>query len=139
MTRPYRRHDPPGGPYKHPPRAELSPERLAAIHKYHRDYYATHPNVRRNTLSYMRVRGWERKEKLAVFKALRGCADCGERDPLVLDFDHLPGTNKIASLSYMANKTVAWPKIVAEIEKCDVVCANCHRRRTFSRKVRPTP
>lgn len=58
------------------------------------------------------------------------CADCGETDPVVLDFDHL--RDKEFSIG---NQLIirSWAQILAEIEKCDVVCANCHRRRTAIR------
>ena len=59
------------------------------------------------------------------------CTDCGERDPAVLEFDHLRGKEfDIAqALAYRG-----WASILAEIEKCEVVCANCHRRRTAMRR-----
>lgn len=59
----------------------------------------------------------------------RGCADCGETDPVVLEFDHVRGV-KAANISRMVSDLVGLGRIEAEIEKCDVVCANCHRRRT---------
>lgn len=57
------------------------------------------------------------------------CVDCGESDPVVLDFDHL--RDKTKNVTAMLNST--WPRIRREIEKCEVVCANCHRRRTAAR------
>lgn len=58
------------------------------------------------------------------------CVDCGETDPVVLEFDHLGGKAFTISteLAYRS-----WETILAEIEKCQVVCANCHRRRTALR------
>ena len=58
------------------------------------------------------------------------CIDCGESDPIVLEFDHRTGTEKVDSVTEMASNNCSWAKILAEIEKCDVRCANCHRRRT---------
>src|SRR4051794_36986150 len=57
--------------------------------------------------------------------------DCGETDPVVLEFDHLRDKEfDIASgIHYHA-----WSKVLAEIAKCEVVCANCHRRRTARRR-----
>lgn len=66
-------------------------------------------------------------------KVARGCADCGYREnPVALDFDHLPGHRKEFRIATMAS---GWSKakIDAEIAKCDVVCANCHRIRTSER------
>jgi hypothetical protein len=60
---------------------------------------------------------------------LSGCVDCGERDILTLDFDHVRGI-KTHNVSYLVKLGVAWAKILTEIEKCDIRCANCHRRKT---------
>ena len=66
---------------------------------------------------------------LAYLKA-NPCVDCGESDPVVLDFDHLDGGNKTDNVSDLVKRRVTWAKIRREIEKCVVRCANCHRRRT---------
>src|SRR3546814_12943116 len=58
------------------------------------------------------------------------CADCGETDPVVLEFDHL--RDKVGNVSAMVHSNELW-RLVDEIEKCEVVCANCHRRRTARR------
>lgn len=67
-------------------------------------------------------------------KLQRGCADCGYREHVeALDFDHMPGhekEHKIATLAAGARRE----KIDAEIAKCEVVCANCHRVRTAQRR-----
>ena len=60
------------------------------------------------------------------------CMDCGESyPPYVMDFDHRE--NKVMNVSLMVQRGVAWEALYAEIEKCDVVCSNCHRLRTFGR------
>jgi hypothetical protein len=58
------------------------------------------------------------------------CVDCGETDPLVLGFDHL--RDKKSSIS-KGLRDREWQSVLDEIAKCDVVCANCHRRRTARR------
>lgn len=59
------------------------------------------------------------------------CADCQEKFPYyVMDFDHVRG-KKIAAISRLINKG-SLSALLAEMEKCDVVCANCHRIRTWS-------
>lgn len=59
------------------------------------------------------------------------CMDCGVSYPAhVMDLDHVRG-EKVGNLSKMALKTP--DTILAEIAKCDVVCANCHRERTQQR------
>lgn len=57
------------------------------------------------------------------------CVGCGEADPIVLDFDHVRG-EKLAGVSQLVSWARKWEVILAEIEKCDVRCANCHRRKT---------
>ena len=63
------------------------------------------------------------------------CVDCENSYPYyVMDMDHVRGVKQF-QLSVAANKRKALPTIQEEIAKCDVVCANCHRERTFSRQV----
>jgi hypothetical protein len=59
------------------------------------------------------------------------CADCGETDPLVLEFDHI-GDKRFTIGSAFTNRN--WQEILDEIATCEVVCANCHRRRTARRR-----
>jgi hypothetical protein len=58
------------------------------------------------------------------------CVDCGEADPLVLEFDHKDDVIKVDDLSVMTRYR-SIKAITEEIAKCDVRCANCHRRRTI--------
>lgn len=59
------------------------------------------------------------------------CVDCAESDVAVLDFDHVDRQTKLASVSRMINDCVSVRKLRAEIAKCEVRCANCHRRKTM--------
>jgi hypothetical protein len=54
--------------------------------------------------------------------------DCGESDPVVLDFDHRDRRAKFANVSDMLTYSIK--RVISEIAKCDVRCANDHRRRT---------
>jgi hypothetical protein len=58
-----------------------------------------------------------------------GCCDCGERDPVVLDFDHV-GDKRAGVTRLALRASVAGLR--AEIEQCVVRCANCHRIRTMT-------
>lgn len=59
------------------------------------------------------------------------CVDCGEADPLVLEFDHL-GDKKF-NISEAIRGYRSMDAFLVELQKCEVVCANCHRRRTAVR------
>lgn len=58
------------------------------------------------------------------------CVDCGQTNPIVLDFDHRDDVDKIDCVSRLIANTVSVETIQEEIDKCDVRCANCHRIRT---------
>ena len=69
------------------------------------------------------------KEYVLDFLMKNPCIDCGENDPIVLDFDHIG--DKTNTISKMVRNMCGIKKIENEIKKCVVRCANCHRRKTF--------
>lgn len=93
-------------------------------------WYRDHPEARPERMDgYAKRRRRKNEERILEYLRAHPCVDCGERDPVVLEFDHL--RDKIANVSAMHGSP--WWKILAEIAKCEVVCANCHRRRTMAR------
>lgn len=83
------------------------------------------------TLEVARMAGYRDTNRALLLAHLLShpCVDCGEFDPVVLDFDHRDPSSKRTEVARLAG-TKPWPQVLAEIEKCDVRCANCHRRRT---------
>jgi len=69
-----------------------------------------------------------RQAKLDALK--EGCTDCKNTDIRVLEFDHRPGVEKLFDIG---GDPKGLNKLLEEIAKCDVVCANCHRIRTIER------
>jgi hypothetical protein len=83
-------------------------------------------NIKRNL--------WRRK--IQEIKSVTPCADCGEIFPhYVMDFDHRPGSDKRFNVSAV-EKCPSDKAFGEEVAKCEVVCANCHRHRTFIRKTK---
>lgn len=70
-----------------------------------------------------------RQRFITAVKTTAGCIDCGTCEGK-LDFDHRPGTKKDFRLALCGGKS--WPRIVAEMEKCDVRCGSCHLLRHWN-------
>ena len=70
------------------------------------------------------------REKFREYLNASWCADCGIRDFAVLEFDHRDPGDKHYDISSVARGPNSWATVLKEIAKCDVVCANCHRKRT---------
>jgi hypothetical protein len=68
------------------------------------------------------------QEKVIEYLREHPCVDCGETDIVVLEFDHQG--DKAEEVNLMVRAGAPWRRILAEIMKCEVVCANDHRRRT---------
>lgn len=98
---------------------------------YKQEHYAA------NRQRYIDAADRRRKEVIAKRVAFlvaylreHPCIDCGEKDPIVLEFDHL------RDKEFSVGKGIrdrAWKSVLDEMAKCEVVCANCHRRRTAKR------
>lgn len=70
------------------------------------------------------------QSQLREYLSARVCADCGCSDWRVLEFDHRDPEEKVFNVANMM-RAWSWKNILREIEKCEVVCANCHRIRTY--------
>ena len=79
-----------------------------------------------------RVKRRELHRKFIEYLMKHPCIDCGESDPIVLEFDHRDERVKLMSINRMRTMRYSWDAILVEIAKCDIRCANCHRRRTAS-------
>lgn len=97
--------------------------------KYHRQHYELNKAryieqaTRNNPIQRQRARDY-----VLAYLAEHPCVDCKEGDPVVLDFDHL--RDKKYNICNLVRNGASLETIRIEIEKCEVRCANCHRRRT---------
>ena len=84
-----------------------------------------------------KIRNKSQKNKNRKFvswvKGRSCCVDCGENNPLVLDFDHVTG-EKVMNISDMSRTSYSTETIMDEIDKCEVRCSNCHRLITHQRR-----
>lgn len=92
-------------------------------------------HYRRNKSAYI-ARNSEKKGQLRDFlhkyKEFHGCKDCGGKFAFyILDLDHRDPHKKKFQPSKLAERG-SWEKMLEELAKCDVVCANCHRVRTHN-------
>jgi len=97
--------------------------------RYNKGYYQTtkeihNPGRAERRIAFRR----EMQDLLLEYLKKHPCIDCGETDPIVLEFDHRG--DKLGNISQF----VAWGKpkqvVLDEVAKCDVRCANCHKRKT---------
>lgn len=98
-------------------------------------------NYHKNKERYYKVaRKRDLKLKLFIAKLKdKPCKDCNKKyPPYVMDFDHLDKNTKVANVSYLKRHRVAFDKILKEVEKCELVCANCHRIRSYKRQKKLT-
>jgi hypothetical protein len=102
-----------------------------SCHKtYHRSWYLRNDAVRREEIKA------HQRERLALLRAMKDgpCSDCHGRFHFsAMDFDHVRGEKQITPV-LMARQGWSLARIQAELEKCELVCSNCHRVRTHFRR-----
>ena len=76
----------------------------------------------------------ERKVWFDKLKTNYCCSVCGEKDPQCLDFHHKESRDKKYNIAYMSVRGYSEEKIITEIAKCIVFCANCHRKHHVLKK-----
>jgi hypothetical protein len=99
----------------------------------HKRYYL------KNKALYKDKNSRRRKELIDFVISLKQkpCMDCGVQYPhYVMDFDHRDRKTKLTTINRMVNyHSFSQEKILEEMAKCDLVCANCHRIRTYCRVI----
>jgi hypothetical protein len=95
-----------------------------------RAYYRTNNAQHKvKVLANKQCRIKQNQGRLREYLLCHPCVDCGEEDLVVLEFDHVKGV-KLRDVCGMVQAGYSWTKILAEVAKCEVRCANCHRRKT---------
>lgn len=102
--------------------------------KYQREWYKRNKERQKK---WVRDRQALLTQKIRDYKLELGCKDCGYNEHFAaLDFDHLG--DKEYNIAELSRRGWCWERILREIEKCEVVCSNCHRIRTYKR-LKPAP
>lgn len=97
---------------------------------YMKAYYRNNPDKKSEHDEWVKRRSHERKDMLIKLKGGK-CMDCGfAGHPAALDFDHRNPFEKYLPIARLLNGA-KMAKLMEEVEKCDLVCANCHRIRTW--------
>jgi hypothetical protein len=78
------------------------------------------------------ARRYRKRNRAYVVEYLRThpCVDCGEADPIVLEFDHVESESKEFSIAELSRSDCSVLQLQREMNKCVVRCVHCHRRRT---------
>lgn len=101
------------------------------VNAYNRAYYAANAVKLRKQKRVTNTARRKNLRQIILDAKTRPCKDCNQSYPVyVMDFDHVKGA-KSFNLGSVTAVTVAESTLLAEIAKCDVVCANCHRIRTY--------
>lgn len=103
----------------------------------HKKYYEAN---KEKVLAQVGLRNKENRKRNKTFVldylSEHPCVDCGEKDIIVLEFDHVRG-EKVGDVKKMMF-SYSIQSLTEEIEKCEVRCANCHRRITHKRRIMNT-
>ena len=110
----------------------------ACMSKHHKAYYKSSPTRRIRIKEVKRERARQNRLYVQGYLRTHPCVDCGEQDVVVLDFDHVRGVKhrrmrKSRGIRTLVHEGVSLKVLKAEIAKCDVRCANDHRRVTAKR------
>lgn len=103
---------------------DCSREYIKNHYKNNRQYYIKKA-MKRNRVIIQKA-----QEYLGSYLITHPCVDCGETDILVLEFDHVDKASKMENVSRIIRKGASLESLIKEVSKCDVRCANCHRRKT---------
>ena len=105
---------------------------LSARNAYSREYYRKHKAERIAT--FVKINRERRHARYAEIQTLKSnpCTDCEKSFPYyVMDFDHRDPATKTYDVPTMVKQMFAWGTVLTEVAKCDLVCACCHRLRTY--------
>lgn len=99
------------------------------MQKYRRDWYARNREV---SIETVKKRNNDLVKWFRNYKRTCSCSICGENHPACLTFHHRNASEKIIEVSILVARHNKRERVLAEIAKCDVMCANCHAKLHYS-------
>jgi predicted HNH restriction endonuclease len=75
------------------------------------------------------------REEFEEYKKTLECSICGENHPATLDFHHTDPTKKEIIISKAVGRNWGWESLNREIEKCIILCSNCHRKLHYEENI----
>ena len=94
-------------------------------------YYQSKRNWYEKNSDYVKAKSRERRDKMRQYVIdykKQPCSICGEEYPFfVMDLHHREPDKKESTVAKLVRDGASWKRLEDELEKCDVVCANCHR------------
>lgn len=98
--------------------------------KYDRNWYHKNKDRIKESKKANELKYVNKKRKIVIdYLKLNPCVDCGEKDIIVLEFDHTDPSLKFKNISDLVNKGSIL-SLLEEIKKCEIRCSNCHKRKT---------
>lgn len=103
-----------------------------AVKLARRKYYHSH---KATELTRIKARQTANKQWIIALRQTLSCSSCGESHPATLDFHHTDPTEKESSIAKAVRYGWSKHRIMKEIEKCIVLCSNCHRKLHYNESV----
>ncbi len=98
------------------------------IKQYRKEWYAKN---KANRIKQIRKREQEILDWYRTYKRTLSCSKCPESDWRCVEFHHRDPSKKEFNICLMARRGISVKTILKEMSKCDVLCANCHRKITY--------
>ena len=98
---------------------------------YYAEHYAKYKEAYRQRAKLLRLQQREEfRHNMLQYLSNKHCIECKESDVRVLELDHIDPKQKQFSISQAVRLGHKWNEVLTELEKCQVLCANCHKKRT---------
>lgn len=101
---------------------KANPDKVLAINRRYRE---KHPDQYKK---WSRTKLENRAKRFLDYKSTLKCLTCGENDPICLDFHHEGNEKAEGGVARLATHS-SWNKVMEEVNKCVVLCSNCHRKK----------